>query len=100
MSRDLRVHPVGGYTILEDISVATDITVLDLAVIFALGRGVHLTYSLRFTSGVTPTNHLVSSMAAKAIYSTYLRPDICQAQMGGLMYHRLTLSGTSSKRIK
>ena len=34
-------------------------------VLFMLGRGIHVTHSLRFTSGVTPANLLVTSMAAK-----------------------------------
>ena len=81
MFRDLKGHPVRGYTILEDISVATDTPVLDLAVIFALGRGVLVTYTLRLTSSVTSTNHLVYSMAAKAISSAYFQPDICRTQL-------------------
>ena len=41
--------------------------------LFALGGGVHVTHSLRFTCGATPADLLVASMAAKLISSTYLR---------------------------
>ena len=56
---------------------ATDTPVLDFwwcllwvskpewAALFKLGRGVHITRYLRFTSGVTPANLLAASMAAK-----------------------------------
>ena len=41
--------------------------------LFALGTGVHGTYSLRFLSGATPADLLAASMVAKPISSTYLR---------------------------
>ena len=44
--------------------------------LFALGRGIHVTCCLRFTSGVTPANLLAASMAAKPVSSTYLRADV------------------------
>ena len=33
--------------------------------LFELGRGIHVTHFLRFTSGATPANLLVASMAAE-----------------------------------
>ena len=56
---------------------ATDTPVLDFwgcplwvsrsewAALFTLGRGIHVTHSLRFTSGVTPADLLAARMAAK-----------------------------------
>ena len=44
--------------------------------LFALGGGVHDVCSLRFTSGVTPADLLVASMAAKSFSSTYLWTSI------------------------
>ena len=41
------------------------------AALFTLRRCVHVTHSLRFTSGVTPADHLASTMAAEPISSTY-----------------------------
>ena len=41
-----------------------------------LGRGLCVTHSLRLTSGVTPADLLVASMAAEPISSTYLRAGI------------------------
>ena len=49
------------------------------AALFALGGGVCVTCSLRFTSGVTPADLLVASMAAELVSSTYLRPGISEA---------------------
>ena len=39
--------------------------------IFALGRGIHVTHSLRFTSGATPANLLTASMTAKHYQLSY-----------------------------
>ena len=73
--------------ILEDISPsceATDTPVLDFwsyllwvsklewAALFMLGGGIHVSHSLRFTSGVTPADLSVASMAAKPFSSMYL----------------------------
>ena len=46
------------------------------AAFFMLGRGIHFTWSLRFTAGVTPADLLVASMAAKLISSMYLQAGI------------------------
>ena len=46
------------------------------AILFALGRDVCVTCSLWFTSGTTPTDLLVVSMAAEPISSTNLWPGI------------------------
>ena len=69
----------------EDISPfcgTTDAPVLDLwwylllvsnphlAALFTLGRGIHITHTLIFTSGVTPANLLASSMATEPISSS------------------------------
>ena len=40
--------------------------------LFAHVKGVHVTCSLRFTSGATPTDLLATNIAAKLISSTYL----------------------------
>ena len=53
------------------------------AVIFMLGRGIHVTCSLRFTSGVTPANLLVACMAVELISSTYLWPGIGGGGLNG-----------------
>ena len=39
--------------------------------LFALGGGIHVTHSLTFTSGATPGDLLMASMATKPISSTY-----------------------------
>ena len=52
--------------------------------LFTLGRGVRVRRSLRFTSGVTPADLLVASMATELISSTYLQPDIGGARTGDL----------------
>ena len=44
--------------------------------LYMLGRGIHFTWSLRFTAGVTPADLLVASMAAKLISSMYLQAGI------------------------
>ena len=82
---------------LEDISPfcgATDTPVLDFwwcllwvlkpewAASFTLGRGVCVTCSLRFTSGVMTADLLVASMAAKPFSSTYMQAGIGGAQTG------------------
>ena len=46
-----------------------------------------MTHSLRFTSGVTPADFLVASMAAVPISSTYLEPGNGEAQTGDLSLH-------------
>ena len=76
---------------MKDISPfcgTTDIPVLDFwwcllwvskpewAALFAHGRGVHVTCSPRFTSGVIPANLLVVSMAAEPFSSMYLLAGI------------------------
>ena len=43
------------------------------AALFELCRGIHVTHSLRFTSGVTSADLLAASMAAELIFSTYLQ---------------------------
>ena len=69
------------------------------AALFALGRGVCITHSLRFTSGVTPANLLVASMVAKPSL-----PHICEAVVGvcgtpiGGSYHAATHSMRSGRR--
>ena len=47
------------------------------AALFALGRGIRVTCSLRFTSGATPANLLVASMAAEPFL-----PHTCEALVG------------------
>ena len=44
------------------------------------GGGVCVTYSLRFTSGVTPANLLSASITAELISSTYLQAGIGRAR--------------------
>ena len=41
--------------------------------LFTLDGGVHVTCSLRFTSGTTPADLMEASMAAELISSTYLQ---------------------------
>ena len=60
----------------------------DWAALFALGRGICVTCSLTFTSGVTPANLLATSMAAELISSIYLESG---TQMGDLSLHRWML---------
>ena len=67
---------------------ATDTSVLDFwwcllwvskpewSALFTLGWDIHATCSLRFTSGVTPADLLVASMAAELFSFTYLRAGI------------------------
>ena len=43
----------------------------ELAVLFALGRGIHVAHFLKFTSCVTPADLLVVSNAAEPLSSTY-----------------------------
>ena len=45
--------------------------------LFELSGGVHVTHSLRFTSGVTPADLLVASMAAEPSL-----PHTCKALVG------------------
>ena len=40
--------------------------------LFALGRGIHLACALRFTSGATPADLLLATMAAELISPIYL----------------------------
>ena len=68
---------------------ATDTPILDFwwrllwvskpewAALFKLGRGIHVTCSLRFTSGVTPADLLVASKAAEPSL-----PHTCKALVG------------------
>ena len=51
------------------------------------GRGIHVTCSLRFTSGVTPADLLASSLAAKLFSSMYLQAGIGGARNWDLLYH-------------
>ena len=60
------------------------------AALFTLGRDVHVTCSLRFTSGVTPADLLAASMAVELISSTHPSPGINSAQKGDLSHHRQT----------
>ena len=55
--------------------------------LFALGGGIFR----RFTSGVTPANLLVASMAPKSISSAYLRAGIGRTWNWDLPYRRQTL---------
>ena len=50
---------------------------LEWAALFVLCRGVHITHSLRFISGVTPADLLVASMAAEPSL-----PHTCKALVG------------------
>ena len=80
------------FKFLEDISPfcgANDIPVLECliwvskpewAALLALGGIVHVTCSLRFTSGVTPADLLVASMAVEGLSSMYLQAGIGRAQ--------------------
>ena len=49
----------------------------EAAALFELCRGICVTHSLRFTSGVTPADRLVASMAAKPSL-----PHTCKALVG------------------
>ena len=90
------------WKIFEDLSPfrgPTDIPVLDFwwhllwisksegAALFMLDRGIHVTRSLRFTSGATPANLLVASMAAEPFFSTYLQAGFGGAQNWNLSCH-------------
>ena len=92
--------------ILEDISLfclATDTSFLDFcwcilwvskaewAVLFALGRGIHVAHYLRFTSGVTPDELLVASMAAGPIL-----PHICDQALVWLEHEMYRTIGKCS----
>ena len=57
------------------------------AVLFVLGRGIHVTHSLRLTSGATPADLLATSMAAKPISSTYLTCDHALVGLKREIYH-------------
>ena len=64
---------------LKDISPfcgTTDISKPEWAALFAFGRGIHVTRSLRFNSGVTPADEL----AAEPFSFTYLLTGIGGAQ--------------------
>ena len=83
--------------------IATDTPVLDFwwhllwvskpewAVLLALGKGVHVIYSPRFTSGMTHANLLVGSMAAELISLMYLWAGIGGAWNQDLLCHRWML---------
>ena len=82
---------------------ATDIPVLDFwwcllwvskperASLFALGKGIHITHSLIFTSGATSADLLAASIDAEPISSTYLWPGIGGTWTGDFSIHRRTL---------
>ena len=55
--------------------------------LFALCRAVHVTHSLRFTSGMTPADLLTASMAAMLFSSMYLQAGISGAWNEGLSCH-------------
>ena len=52
------------------------------AALFTIGRGIHVKYSLRLTSGATPANLLAASMAAKPITATYLWTGLVELETG------------------
>ena len=56
--------------------------------LYVLDRGIHVTCSLKFTSGVTPANFLVVSMATIQISSTYLQGGTGGAQNLEISCHR------------
>ena len=56
------------------------------AALFGLSRGVHVTCSLRFTSGVTIADLLMASMAVRPLSSTYLRAGIGRARNRRTLY--------------
>ena len=57
------------------------------ATLVILGRGIRVTHSLRFTSGATPANLLVASIAAELFFSTYLQAGIGRAWNQDLSCH-------------
>ena len=57
------------------------------AVLLVLSRGIHVTHSLRLTSGATPADLLATSMAAKPISSTYLTCDHALVGLKRETYH-------------
>ena len=61
------------------------------AALFTLGRGVHVTYSMKSASGVTPTDHLTAGIAAVPFTSTYLLAGIGGAQNCDLLCCRQML---------
>ena len=63
--------------------------------LLALGRGVCVTCSLRFTSGATPADLLAASMAAKRVSSTYLWTGIGRTWTWDLSLHEGTLNRLS-----
>ena len=68
------------------------------AALFLLGRGIHVTHSLRFTSGTTPANLSAASMASKLISSTYLWADIGGTWNHDLLCNRQMLNWLSYAR--
>ena len=46
------------------------------AALFAIDGGVHVTHSLRFTTGAIPTKLLVASVAVELFSFTYLQAGI------------------------
>ena len=57
------------------------------AALFAFGWGIHVTWSLRFTSGLTPAEILAASLAAKLFSSMYMQASIGEARNWDLLYH-------------
>ena len=57
------------------------------AALFVFTGGIPVTHSLRFTSGATPADHLVASIAAKPFSSTYLWASIGGAWNWDLLCH-------------
>ena len=59
----------------------------DWAALFILGWGIHITYSLKFTSSATTANLLPASMAGESFSFTYLFTGIGGAQNWDLSCH-------------
>ena len=59
--------------------------------LFAHGGDIHITHSLRFTSGAIPVDLFAASMAAEPISSTYLQ-GIGGTQTGDLSLHEQMLN--------
>ena len=53
-----------------------DVSKPEWVAIVMLGGGIHVTGSLRFTSGVTPADLLAASMATEPFSFTYQQADI------------------------
>ena len=77
--------------------------------LFALCRAVHVTHSLRFTSGMTPADLLTASMAAMLFSSMYLQAGISgtcvthattQCETRQTLYRLSCASWAQSKSLK